>query len=469
MPIHVRFIFGQATGSTRQDLYTLCVVLLLATLATAWTQPTAAKLKRVAPALGHSDLGQVRPTDASNFQCGDNDSESDCAALESIYESMSFARTGAKLPWGGKFSKSFCEWSYITCYEENTSHHKRGMLGFGKRNVRTIDLHNLILNGTIPPEISLLSRPQSIYLYANELSGNIPHEIGTLRTLTDLQLDQNLFSGAIPTSLGNLTSLQYLGFSFNKLSGTLPDLGHLVHLRTLKGDYNQLQGTIPESYGGLKSLVYCILSYNQLEGAVPESFGNLSQLYDLELHNNYISSLPRSLGRLSSLTSLSVGFNLLSGEIPSEWFSDNSNFEKLEGMFLENNNFTGPIPIGIQHLKSLRQLELDHNSLSGEIPGEALVNLANLETLHLNDNMLDGHIPAQPWSNLTHLVSLFLGGRGNRFVPPLPPSLEALACDGGPLSQPGTQCSMPSMFQQEICQMNPCLVKMCGMKCKDAK
>jgi hypothetical protein len=185
-----------------------------------------------------------------------------------------------------------------------------------------------------------------------------------------------------------------------------------------------------------------------------------------------LTSLPRSLGGLSSLTSLSVGFNLLSGPIPAEWFGGarggvgglRGGFPKLEGLFLENNNFSGAIPPGLGSLRSLRQLELDHNALTGAVP-EALGGLAQLETLHLNDNALDGPLPTRLWSNFSHIVSLFLGGTGNRFTPPLPASLEALACRGGALSKPGTQCRMPAGFPKAVCEANPCLVRVCGMVC----
>ena len=397
----------------------------------------------------------------ASFSCGANDHPEDCAALNAVYASTTFAPTGARLPWPGP--SSFCEWAYVTCWDAHSQKDET------HREVRVLDLHNLVLNGSIPPGIARLSRPRSLYLYANELSGTIPAALGALTSLRDLQLDQNLLTGALPESLGNLSNLQYLGFSFNKLSGTLPEsFGNLVNLRTLKGDYNQLQGTIPASFGQLTSLVYCVLSYNQLQGAVPESFGNLSaRLFDLELHNNYLTSLPRTLGGLRSLTSLSVGFNLLSGPIPAEWFvgdGRDGGFPKLEGLFMENNNFSGPIPPGLGSLQALRQLELDHNALAGAVP-EALGALSLLETLHLNDNALEGLLPTGLWSNLTHVVSLFLSGPGNQFTPPLPASLEALACSGGALSEPGTQCRMPTGFPKAVCEANPCLVKVCNMVC----
>ena len=153
---------------------------------------------------------------------------------------------------------------------------------------------------------------------------------------------------------------------------------------------------------------------------------------------------------------------MLSGPIPHEWFDGADTFPKLEGLFLENNNFSGPIPDDIGSLSYLRQLELDHNALTGTVP-ETLGLLSKLETLHLNDNALEGPLPSGLWANFTHMVSLFLSG--NRFTPPLPASLEALTCSGGALSRRGTQCTMPATFPAAVCNANPCLVRECSMTC----
>ena len=75
------------------------------------------------------------------------------------------------------------------------------------------------LNGTIPPEIGLMTNLVSLHLYNNQLSGSIPAELGNLTNLESLRLNTNQFSGYIPPELGNLSNLETLRLYNNLLSG----------------------------------------------------------------------------------------------------------------------------------------------------------------------------------------------------------------------------------------------------------
>ena len=336
--------------------------------------------------------------------CAETDNINDCAALSEIYNSISYAENRSRLPWSN--ASKICTRQFIQCNSAN--------------RVNVIDLHNLGLTGTIPPQIGLLHHLNKLYLYANEINGILPGQLCGLTSLTDLDVSENLLSGTLPRDLGNLTSLTYLGFSYNKITGTIPaSINNLVNLRTLKGDYNQIQGRIPE-IDGLTALMYFVLSYNQLVGPIPSSIGSMIHLYDCELHNNYLTSIPKEISKLKELTSLSVGFNSMSGSIPSF-----ENMTSLVGLFLENNQFNSTIPDTLSTLINLKQLELDHNLLTGAIP-KSLNTMSGLETLHLNNNHLSGTITNGFGSNFTSMVSLFLND--NLLTGAIPLSLEKYAC-----------------------------------------
>ena len=69
--------------------------------------------------------------------------------------------------------------------------------------VTDLDLGDNRLNGTIPAELSSLSRLSLLNLGENRLSGLIPAELGALSKLRELHLDSNQLSGAIPAEFGN--------------------------------------------------------------------------------------------------------------------------------------------------------------------------------------------------------------------------------------------------------------------------
>ena len=74
------------------------------------------------------------------------------------------------------------------------------------------------LNGTIPPEIGLMTNLISLHLYNNQLSGSIPAELGNLINLESLRLNTNQLSGYIPPELGDLFNLERLRLYNNQLS-----------------------------------------------------------------------------------------------------------------------------------------------------------------------------------------------------------------------------------------------------------
>ncbi|KAM3327888.1 hypothetical protein P3S68_033350 [Capsicum galapagoense] len=116
----------------------------------------------------------------------------------------------------------------------------------------------------------------------------------------------------------------------------------------------------------MKNLEALDLSYNKLKGELPIGLARKgSKLYFLRLSNN-----------------------LLDGEI----FPALADINNLEYLYLDGNNFSGPIPQKLVTAPFLSILDLSDNNLSGNIPAW-LGNISSLKYLGLSRNHLKGHIP----------------------------------------------------------------------------
>ena len=224
--------------------------------------------------------------------------------------------------------------------------------------VTGLDLTDNNLSGTIPPEISALTRLDFLILYENHLTGSIPPEIGNLTHLEILGLIDNQFDGSIPVEIGNLTNLAALYLDQNQLSGTLPaEIGNLTQLNRLSLAANQLTGEIPPEIGNLTNLHLLFLSDNQLSGRIPTEMGRLTKLKTLSLYNNALSDTVK------------VNF---------------ANLKNLKELHLNGNEFVGSLPAGLDSLPALQNLLLSNNRFTD------LQNLSpdtSLTRLHIGNNL----------------------------------------------------------------------------------
>ncbi|WJX19991.1 non-specific serine/threonine protein kinase [Trifolium repens] len=246
------------------------------------------------------------------------------------------------------------------------------------------------LTGQIPPSIWNLSSLTVLSFAYNYLEGNIPEEIGLLKNLTKMSVSQNGLSGILPLSLYNMSSLTDLYTAGNQFHGSLP---------------NNMFTTLP-------NLRKFLFGANQYSGPIPTSISNAShmQLFDIG-HNNFVGQIP-NLGKLQNLSILAVGENNLgsnSSSTGNDWDFIKSlvNCSYLDIIFVESNNFGGPLPKIIGNLSThLSQLAMASNLISGKIPTE-LGNLVNLIFLSIEDNLLIDVIP-ESFSKLHKMQELFL-------------------------------------------------------------
>lgn len=199
------------------------------------------------------------------------------------------------------------------------------------------------------------------------LQGSIPPELGLLTHLQKLDLSQNDLGGEMPTTFGQLSGLKVANLSQNKIKGWLPNnLSFLSRLEALDLSINWFRYNLPAELGFLTSLRQLRLSHNSFSGTFPASLQHLTVLESLSLANNLLRG---NLDNLAKLTSLQV-------------------------IEFNDNRFTGYIPESLGALANTRELNLSNNRLSGTVP-PSLGKLYNATTFELQGNALRGILPVE--------------------------------------------------------------------------
>lgn len=253
-------------------------------------------------------------------------------------------------------SSSFCGWNGVTC---NSPYHR----------VTCLNLSNMDLTGTLPPNLGNLSLLVSLDLSGNNFHGSLPHELSQLnQNLQILSLKGNSFSGEIPSWLGSFHKLEIFILERNRFTGFIPpSIFNLTNLVELRLSYNSLQGSISEQIGNLHSLKILAIGYNQLSGSLPSAlFSNISSLQFLSLPENaqLFGTVPyNGCDNLGQLKYLDLSRIKLDGSI----LSILSNCSQLQVLNLTHTYFGGVIPQEIDNLKALRELRLAYNHLTGKL------------------------------------------------------------------------------------------------------
>lgn len=191
-------------------------------------------------------------------------------------------------------------------------------------HLQSLDIIWDSLQGTIPPEMHLLSNLSSLMLVGNAMSGSLPTEIGMMTALQVLGLFSNRMQGRLPTELGLLSLLSYVNI----------------------GGPNFMTGSVPSEFGMLSALTYLGLHMQKyLSGQLPTELGMLKSASWLELYeNDFSGTIPTELGRMTNLSDLRLHLNpQLSGQVPSEL----AQLAVLDYLTLTNTSLTGTVPSSI--------------------------------------------------------------------------------------------------------------------------
>ncbi|CAN4094004.1 unnamed protein product [Withania somnifera] len=311
------------------------------------------------------------------------------------------------LDWNNNTNDPFahCSFSGVTC--NNMS------------RVISLNISNVPLFGTIPPEIGLLVYLENLTIFGDNITGTLPLEMSQLSSVKYVNLSYNNFSGPFPREiLLGLINLESFDIYNNNFTGELPtEFIKLKKLQTLHLGGNYFHGEIPEVYSYIESLRWLGLEGNSLTGKIPKSLALLPNLEELKLgyFNSYEGGIPPEFGSISTLKLLDLGSCNLDGEIPPSL----GNLKKLHTLFLQVNRLSGRIPSELSGLESLMSFDVSINQLVGELP-ESFVKLQNVTLINVFRNNLHGPIP--PFiGDLPNLETLQIWG--NNFTLELPENL----------------------------------------------
>ncbi|XP_020216023.1 probable LRR receptor-like serine/threonine-protein kinase At1g74360 [Cajanus cajan] len=250
------------------------------------------------------------------------------------------------------------------------------------------------LNGIIPSEaIPGNCSLEGLDLSQNGFVGEAPKGVANCKNLTTLNLSSNKFTGGIPVEIGSISGLKALYLGNNSFSREIPDaLLNLTNLVFLDLSRNSFGGDIQEIFGKFKQVSFLLLhSNNYTGGLISSGILKLPNIWRLDLsYNNFSGPLPVDISQMSSLKFLMLSYNQFNGSIPPQF----GNMTQLQALDIAFNNLTGPIPSSLGNLSSLLWLMLANNSLSGEIPPE-LGNCSSLLWLNLANNKLSGNLPSE--------------------------------------------------------------------------
>ncbi len=326
---------------------------------------------------------------------------SDC---ETLLAARDVLAGNATLDW--KRSRPIAAWQGVAI----------GKTSGGIRVVR-LDLTDLGLSGSIPPELGGLDQLMSLRLAGNWLTGSIPPELGELMRLRELRLANNRLSGDIPPELGWPFGLSILRLAGNDFTSDLP--ATLDHVG--EHDWGLELFCLPAGKAGIPS--------PGISTAMLEDCTVLLEVQDVlagEAMLNWKQSRPIGTwqgvkvgGAPPRVVAINIHERGLRGVIPPAL----GQLDKLESLRLSNNALTGLIPPELGRLRNLRVLALNDNALSGPVPPQ-LGALENLEELWLRSNRLSGEVPLE-LANLTNLSLLRLAG--NDFTGTPPPALHDTA------------------------------------------
>ncbi|KAI6693948.1 hypothetical protein NL676_021658 [Syzygium grande] len=260
--------------------------------------------------------------------------------------------TVSPTPSGWSSATSYCKWDGVNCDSSS--------------RVSAINLASRSLAGTLPADLSSLSRLRTLSLQKNAFSGPVPN-LANLASLQEIYLDGNNFTSVPSGAFAGLTSLQTLSLSNNFDLDPWPipsELNQSTSLVTFYAGNANVMGPLPDFFGSFPSLQSLRLSYNNLTGPLPPSFAG-SGIQNLWL-NNQAQGLSGTIGVLSSMPQLSQVWlhkNRYTGPIP-----DLSKCESLFDLQLRDNQLTGVVPANLMSLPSLKNVSLDNNKLQGPVP-----------------------------------------------------------------------------------------------------
>ena len=271
----------------------------------------------------------------------------------------------------GAGSTNECEWAGIVC---DTTSRTSGTDEDGSLYgpVTTVNVANMLLTGSFPPQIIVLKETLTELILWNNPVQNVGDAqlwwLGELTNLVRLGLTNTVFTydQGLPTQFGRLTALErlYLDASQKIFGGPM------------------FEGSIdPSIFENMTELRYLYMDTLNVTGPVPYTLQYLPELRYLHMeHCNFTGPLQDFLSK--------------DGDV---FFPSLSTFTLDSNFYL-----TGTLPETVTHISKLQRLELSNCDLSGELPTDLM--LGRITDVRLHGNRFQGSIPVE-WGNGTVIVS----------------------------------------------------------------
>ncbi|KAK4568044.1 hypothetical protein RGQ29_003698 [Quercus rubra] len=246
---------------------------------------------------------------------------------------------------------------------------------------------------------------EELYLTQVDISSTVPNNMANLTSLTSLILRKCGLHGEFPAGIFQLPNLEFLSVRYNAdLTGYVPEFNRSSPLKSLMLADTSFYGELPDSIGDLKLLNEIDVSDCNFSGPVPSSLGNLTELIYLDLSSNNFNRCTLDwIGKQTKLNELGLANLKLNSSIP--FFI--RNLTQLVDLRLSNNGLHGSIPNWMWNLskKSLQNLDLSNNFLTGFHQLPVILPWTNLLGLDLRNNKLQGSLPIPSPSIITYSVS----------------------------------------------------------------
>ena len=181
------------------------------------------------------------------------------------------------------------------------------------QELEIIRLNDNGLQGTLAPELSILSTLYELTLSDNMITGTFPGDYSSLSQLDTFVLAFNQFQGPMPGFIFRFPDMVYWDIAYNRFTGTLPQNipQTMKDLQVMMMENNNIGGTIPTNLGTL-NLQRVHMDNNQLTGPIPSELGQPPRLKQLYLHGNQLTGgVPSQLGNLNALETLTLHYNNL--------------------------------------------------------------------------------------------------------------------------------------------------------------
>ena len=283
--------------------------------------------------------------------------------------------------------------------------------------VQWVLLHDCRFTGSIPQAWFNLPKVQYLYLHNNQFDGKVSEVWGNMPELKDLFLNGNKqLEGSIPASIAQCKNLLQLNLQNTRMGGTLPEeIGELSALKALVLSNANFSGTLPKSLENLTNLTLLGLGNNHFSGKLP-NLSKLTELATLELSvNDFEDTFPAWLGDLRKLRQVYMAKCGLSGQLlpelapvsPDDGEDDGKGIKSLLELDLSLNNLSGEIPARWSGLRDLTVLILEGNQLTGE-PFKVLLKLDKISNLLLSDNNFSGTITGTFDGRMPHIAQINL-------------------------------------------------------------